>query len=83
MQADLSLPKKEAEKRGLRAGALDQDRFWPALAAESIVAPTFTVEQATELLDSSQAVRGPLIQALDQLHGVGEDPKAAIGRRRR
>lgn len=83
LQADHALSKKDAEKRGLRAGALDEDRFWPALAAEAIVAPTFTVEQAAQLLDTSHEVRTPLIAALDQLHGGGRDPKAVLATARR
>ena len=83
LQADHALSRKDAEKRGLRPGALDEGTFWPALAAEAIVEPTFTVEQATELLDSSQAVRGPLVAALDSLHGQVGDPKAAVDTARR
>ncbi len=79
LRADHALPRKEAEKLGLRAGALDEESFWPALAAESIEEPNFTVDQARELLDSSQAVRSPLLAALNELHGVvSGDPKRQV-----
>lgn len=83
LQADHALSKKDAEKRGLRPGQLDEETFWPALAAESIVSPEFTLEQAQALLDTSQTVRGPLVKALDELHGGGGDPKAAVDIARR
>ncbi len=84
LQADHALTKKEAEKRGLRPGQLDEQGFWPALAAEAITEPEFTPEQATQLLDTSQTVRGPLVAALDELHGGGQgDPKAAVDTARR
>lgn len=83
LQATHALSKKDAEKRGLRPGQLDESTFWPALAAEAIVEPEFTVEQAEQLLDLSQTVRGPLVQALDELHGGGGDPKARLDTARR
>lgn len=84
LQADHALSRKEAERRGLRAGALDEESFWPALAAEAIVEPEFTVDQAGQLLDSSQLVRGPLIEALNDLHRVvSGDPKARVDTARR
>lgn len=83
LQADHALSKKEADKRGLRPGQLDETTFWPALASEAIVSPEFTVEQAEQLLDISATVRGPLVQALDELHGQVGDPKAAVDTARR
>ena len=79
LQADHALSRKDAQDRGLRPGAVDPERFYPALAAESIVSPEFTVEQAEQLLASSQLVQGPIIAALDELHGqVTGDPKAQV-----
>lgn len=78
LKSDHALSKKEAEKRGLRPGMLDEVTFWPALLAESASDPQFTLEQAGELLDASEMVRAPIVTALDQLHGGAGDPKAAV-----
>ena len=83
LKADHAVSKEAAAERGMRPGQLDPDTFWPALGAEAIVKPAFTVDKLARLLDSNGDVYQQVTQALDDLHGVKGDPKAQVDAARR